>query len=530
MNSFDDENNNFYLITMLMIGTIYIVYIIGNLKAKSTQELLNQSDLIFLITMAILGLSLILLNPKNITSSKFLLFITIAIVFIYSHFESIKENSTLDLTLKTIAILTTFVTVIWTNANNIKLELINNLVSLECSLIFSFIFNGLFKWLFILIDVFLSGYLFFILSMITLTFNNLKSLLMLLFFIVSISVICTHFCPNASYKLPKFNIMSIILFITSIFVSFLFNNFYTENLNFETIKKGKVIWALIMFIVGLLLGGLLFVQYGVKLMDYWKMNLMILLVFFALFFLRSNILFFIKNQNIINFIINAINYIPCLFYGGKNESMPKNWPALFWVAAIVFGYLIFYFSKKIFNKTKTAIQKMGGKSLNNANTTLDLNIKNNLGVANENHGYAISMWIFINSNNDLNNNYSEIFNFGNNPTVNYNVFTNTLQFTCKINKNEHKLMDSSETKEVYIQKNVLLQKWINILFNFNNGTLDIFYDGQLVKSVPNVVPYKSLDEISAGSSINGGIKDIYYFDKPLNQFTISIITNPIIQN
>jgi len=49
----------------------------------------------------------------------------------------------------------------------------------------------------------------------------------------------------------------------------------------------------------------------------------------------------------------------------------------------------------------------------------------------------------------------------------------------------------------------------------------VFLNGELIKSVKNVVPYMTLDDLIVGSSqneenvLNGGIKDVVYFDKPL---------------
>ena len=74
-----------------------------------------------------------------------------------------------------------------------------------------------------------------------------------------------------------------------------------------------------------------------------------------------------------------------------------------------------------------------------------------------------------------------------------------------------------------------LQKWNNIVINYNGGTLDVFLNGELVKSSIEVVPYMTLDTLTIGEKdgINGGICNVVYFNKPLTKANIYYLYNTV---
>ena len=89
--------------------------------------------------------------------------------------------------------------------------------------------------------------------------------------------------------------------------------------------------------------------------------------------------------------------------------------------------------------------------------------------------------------------------------------------------------DENGNRIVYKQKNVLLQKWNNIIINYNGGILDIFLNGELVKSNIEVVPYYTLDSLSVGedNGINGSLCNLIYFNKPLTSYNIYYLYNAV---
>jgi hypothetical protein len=98
-------------------------------------------------------------------------------------------------------------------------------------------------------------------------------------------------------------------------------------------------------------------------------------------------------------------------------------------------------------------------------------------------------------------------------------------------KTSNKLLDFDENgnRIIYKNENMLLQKWNNIIFNYNGDVLDIFLNGELVKSDIGVVPYYKLDNLTIGeeNGIKGGICNVIYFRKSLEASNIYYLYNSV---
>jgi len=147
--------------------------------------------------------------------------------------------------------------------------------------------------------------------------------------------------------------------------------------------------------------------------------------------------------------------------------------------------------------------------------------------------YGISFWLYIDSESANTyasyNKFTPILSYGNKPSVLYNASINTLMFTMGTNgltdeelnilKHDKKIkMDDNNNIIVYTKNNILLQKWNNIIINYNGGTLDIFYNSELVKSFSGYIPYMNSDTLVVGEDkgIRGGICNLLYFSKTLD--------------
>jgi hypothetical protein len=77
---------------------------------------------------------------------------------------------------------------------------------------------------------------------------------------------------------------------------------------------------------------------------------------------------------------------------------------------------------------------------------------------------------------------------------------------------------AEETIVVYKQKEIPLQKWNNMVINYSGGILDIFFNNQLVKTVPEIIPYMDYDAMTIGANpgIRGSICNVVFFNKSLS--------------
>ena len=255
-----------------------------------------------------------------------------------------------------------------------------------------------------------------------------------------------------------------------------------------------------------------------------------------------------KKNAFFDLLINVIFYIPCIFSGvfdkilnlGKNEYMSTTKGSFVMLLTVIVLILVYFLLPNVYN----SIYLQGGELL--VNRPVDTNTKYSLRTYEELNGdstfdyqYAISCWVFINSGapnmNSSYSKYTSLLNFGEKPNILYNGSTNTLMVTMqqkdlkKTTKDKLIDFDENGNRIVFIQPNVLLQKWNNIIINYNGGILDIFINGELVKSEIGVVPYYTLDNLTIGedNGIKGGICNVVYFKRALTATNIYVLYNMI---
>lgn len=130
-----------------------------------------------------------------------------------------------------------------------------------------------------------------------------------------------------------------------------------------------------------------------------------------------------------------------------------------------------------------------------------------------NYKYTLSAWVFVH-NQAPNFRYSaekftSLLNYGDKPNILYNIKTQTLRFVVKTN---------TEEKVVFETKDFPLQRWNNIVINYDHGTLDIFINAELVASIPSIIPDMKFDVAVSGENngISGGICNVVYFSGNLS--------------
>jgi hypothetical protein len=287
-------------------------------------------------------------------------------------------------------------------------------------------------------------------------------------------------------------------------------------------------------------------------------------------------------------LVVVTDYLSNIFFGSNislngvkvsdSFKIAKNDFAFLILSVIVCITYIFVDSTAI-PFTKEQYYKVGGDAI--VTTPIPIGKKTNIasylslnGTSNFNYTYAISFWFYIDSfPPSTNSSYSKsvsIMSYGDNLHVKYYSPTNTLYVTVKddpanisdanvtnVQSIEKTItldnindwtaiqstiadkidkirrltiqpeLDESNDRIIYKNTDVLLQKWNNIVLNYSSGTLDVFYNGELVKSAINVVPYKgsaeNSDMLSVGTEngISGSVANLTFFKTPVDILTIN---------
>jgi hypothetical protein len=131
-----------------------------------------------------------------------------------------------------------------------------------------------------------------------------------------------------------------------------------------------------------------------------------------------------------------------------------------------------------------------------------------------NYNYAISAWVFMHEQapnlRASSNKFTTILDYASKPKIQFKPSENKLRV----------IMSNSIDKEhvVFETTKFPLQRWNNIIVNYNGGTLDIFINGKLKSTTNNIVPIMEYDGVSVGSEngLSGGICNVVYFPIPLS--------------
>jgi hypothetical protein len=303
-------------------------------------------------------------------------------------------------------------------------------------------------------------------------------------------------------------------------------------------------------------------NYGSSSYGNLAINIIIIIILAAIVYKVITYSSLYKESPLFQLIINIIFYIPCLLVSlidniVKLFGLDINWKSpdsglfkptttdyILLASAIILniGYFAYPYAMVKFSK-------QGGKLLVNApiytseEHTLSSYYELNDKSTDYDYTYAISFWVYIDAANpsmgSAQNKYTSLLNYGNKPNVLYKATDNTLMVTMDETStapvstvDDTKLLDENGNRILYIKKDILLQKWNNIIINYNGGTLDIFYNGELAKSVIEVVPYMNFDVLTVGTKngIHGGICNVNYFNESLNIQQIYYLYNLVKDN
>jgi hypothetical protein len=402
---------------------------------------------------------------------------------------------------------------------------------------------------------------------------------------IYVSEIPVNFSSTSSFALTVSIGITIALLFTLLLNLVLFKPTQTpNNVNKEQHEVWEYTKSTFLILTGLITSGIL--SYWIYSMSQYLstanntatntigfiFNIALILVGFIIIYkLISNSSFF-KDSPLFRLIINSLFYLPCIIVNileaimnlftsintdhakeivnaTKNTTTTEYVIFLVVIVLYLFRFIFMpYWSESIGSQGGTLLvnQPVTSNSLNVLGNYLQLNnIKNPTGGTGvnapthnppaRNYNYAISFWTFIDSNSSNRvDNFMSLLNYGEVPNVLYNPVQNVLMVTVKNTgekiddiSNNPPEKDYNGSLIVYKQHNVLLQKWNNIILNYNGGTLDIFINGELVKSAINVVPEISYSALTIGekNGVDGNICNVIYFNKNLNIKEVYYIYN-----
>jgi uncharacterized membrane protein YfcA len=233
-----------------------------------------------------------------------------------------------------------------------------------------------------------------------------------------------------------------------------------------------------------------------------------------------------SNVSLSSSVASSASSLSSLFH----SLMSTDYKELLWNAGllVVGGFLAYQLWNQITMSPslESLLLAQGGKILVNKPVYLEeehilANYRELNGIEDRfKYNYAISFWVFLDSNPTNTAKYSSLLNYGNKPNIQYNPEKNTIQITMdtgfKVEYSSSSPVLNQNTVSYTIEK-VPLQKWNNIIINYQAGILDIFFNGELVKSMKRVIPYMSMDTLTIGETAGakGGIGNVIYFEKPL---------------
>jgi hypothetical protein len=152
------------------------------------------------------------------------------------------------------------------------------------------------------------------------------------------------------------------------------------------------------------------------------------------------------------------------------------------------------------------------------NDTRDLTSANN-SIERFSYHYSLSAWFYLNpqppNTSHAYNKYTTILSYGNKPAIEFNGSKNSLRVIVESEKEP----GSKERYMIYETKEILFQKWNNVVINYDRGTMDVFINGVLVGSRPSIAPYMTFESITIGSThgLSGGISNVMYYKDNLSK-------------
>lgn len=335
----------------------------------------------------------------------------------------------------------------------------------------------------------------------------------------------------------------IFLGLPILFVLFRIMNSYNEKKTwFETLLEDPKM--LIIKVIGLILF-IVFFSWTINSKNTGEVMVFVNIFFFAIVIL--GVLTFLRIfKSIVHswegwtgIIGRVVFFIPCMisdFFFYLMEQFTKSPFVVYVLIAIEILLILMYkflpdLFKKIQQRDVTELQKnpvliQNEKILVNYNkkvskkissfTSNDL-MSSNTKINPTDKTFALSLWFYVvgmSTNKYPYNEEANIFKICDNAKSNYHpkIVYDGSKNMCKVYCSA---VDVAEFK-------ITLQKWVHFAISYNMNNIDIFVNGELVKTVPrakNSVVFTPTDNAVVGQKdgLFGGVCNVVYFEKPLTK-------------
>ena len=359
-----------------------------------------------------------------------------------------------------------------------------------------------------------------------------------IFFIYSIIVtLLIYFNP---YKVISnysntfiFLILLILLIISSLLTYYNIKKDYLRDFFIKLIFFISFIFILI-FLLFFIVYIIINFNFSLNIFTY-ILNLFLIIGILALIFkfFQNYLDYNIEGNILLNFLLNIIFYIPCLFIDiiefFKNQYKITSKPIwiIFFIEIIlilirVLLPIIYNLYKKYFSYSYTIEE--GPIYLNNKKVVGVFQNLDDLDIS-SNYNFAISCKLWINpqsySTSSAYNKQTPLLNYGDIIVIYYNK--NKLEIYAATTDENYGY--NNKLVKVYEIKDILYQRWNNIVINYFGGTLDLFLNNELLLSKISITPLLFPNQIICGSDngIHGGIKSLKFYNKTLSKNDINFI-------
>ncbi len=291
------------------------------------------------------------------------------------------------------------------------------------------------------------------------------------------------------------------------------------------------------------------------------LNTLIVIGFLTIAFNVLDAKYKIRDNVGFKLLVEIILYIPCLLSDFADLLMTEYYKAKYFTLILVvleIIFIIFYWF--LYEKLVSKVYTGGGKVL--INSPVSLNKQTTVGYYRSLSGvddddafekstvngkpmndasgnliiqqtrvntykFGISCWIYLNPMPSLGAAPITILDYGSNPTLSYSPQKNELTVNV-VEPNATCATSDMTTISVYTNKNPPLQKWFNLVLNYDGGHLDIFLDSVLVQTSTSVVSCVKYDALVIGDKnnlLNARMCNLIYFKTPLDIITVHNMYN-----